>query len=101
MVTVNVQRSEFPELSTMVYVIVVDPTAKSEPGGGPILEGMRSPSQLSGAVGSVQEMVLLQALLAVLLIMLLGHFRTGFSLSNTVIVNEQLTGPFPELSVAV
>jgi hypothetical protein len=62
---------------------------------------MSNPSQLSGAVGSVQVIVLLQALPAVLLMMLLGHFSTGFSLSCTVIVKEQLTGPLPELSVAV
>ena len=82
----------FPAASVAVYVIAVVPTGKEEPGVCDLVQiKLFAGVQLSVAVGSVQDTVVVHNPASLVLVMLLGQPAiTGFCVSVTVTVNEHV-----------
>jgi hypothetical protein len=98
-ITLKEQMEVFPAASVAVYVTSVVPRSKTDPGAF-VLVRVNVPPQLSDTVGVVQLTVAWQEAFA-LTVMLEGHpVITGFVLSWTITLNEQVD-VFPSASVAV
>src|SRR5689334_10421895 len=96
-VTVNVQLCWLPLASAAVAVTVVVPTGNSEPEAG--LQSTGAAPQLSVAVGQANVTICPPGG-APVTVMFAGQTSSGFSVSFTVTVKEQVA-VLPVLSVAV